>query len=69
MCVRHTLDIAIDTPTWKKCVYCDNFGVSTHFIFYSVMLIVQTAFSGSLYFLTAALIGYKIFLVFNGYTC
>ena len=27
------LDIAIDTPTWKKCAYCNNFGVPTHFIF------------------------------------
>ena len=37
VCYTHSWYITIDTPTWKKCVYCDIFGVSTHFIFYSVL--------------------------------
>jgi len=34
-----TNNIAIATPTWRfrKCVYCNIFGVASHFTFYSVV--------------------------------
>ena len=34
-----TNSIAIATPTWRfrKCLYCNIFGVASHFTFYSVV--------------------------------